>query len=116
MSHRMDLRKANRSAIAALYQEMRSRRLQGARRRLTEDAVATTPRPRHEVRESQGDLALRHLYPRLDRARPGAGVQLARQPAGSIRGLHQEPGPRRLEADAGPAMTTADSPAGRWTG
>src|SRR5271166_4270437 len=102
MSRRTDLQQANRSVVAALYQAMRSLQLQGARSRMTEDAVATTRRPRHEARESQGELALRRLYPRLDRARLGAGVQLARQPAGSIRGLHQEPGPRRLEADAGP--------------
>ena len=37
---------------------------------MTEDAVATAWRPRHEARESQGELALRRLYPRLD----GAGA------------------------------------------
>src|SRR5260370_21816525 len=64
------------------------------------DAVATRRRSRYEAREPQGEPALRRLHPRLDRARLGARVQLARQPAGSIRSLHQEPGPRRLEADA----------------
>src|ERR1700722_10752797 len=101
MSRRTDLQQANRLAIGALYQAIRSHQLQGARSCLIEDVVATTP-VYHEACESQGELALRRLYPRLDRARPGTGVQLARQSAGSIRGLHQEPGPRRVEADAGP--------------
>ena len=35
---------------------------------MTEDAVATTPRPRHEARESQGELALRPALP--DRSLP----------------------------------------------
>src|SRR5271166_2538210 len=76
---------------ALACQATRTLQPQGARSPMTE-AVAVTPRwPRHEAREYQGELALRHLHPRLDRARPGARVQLARQPAGSIRGLHQEP-------------------------
>ena len=70
MSRPTDLQQANRSVVAALYQAMRSLRLQGARSRMTEDAVATAWRPRHEARESQGELALRRLYPRLD----GAGA------------------------------------------
>ena len=42
-------------------------------------AVAVTPRwPRREAREDQGELALRHLHPRLNRARLGARVQQAR--------------------------------------
>jgi hypothetical protein len=72
--------------IAALHQRMLSHRLQGARPDLTEDAAGTTP-AHLEACESQGELALRNLCPRLDGARPGAGVQLARQPAGSVRGL-----------------------------
>ena len=31
----------------------------------------------------------------------GAGVQLARQPTGSVGSLYQKPGPRRLETDPG---------------
>jgi hypothetical protein len=41
---------------------------------------------RHEARNPQGEPALRRLYPSLDRARLGAGVQFARQPAGSLGG------------------------------
>ena len=48
-------------------------------------------RPRHEIGERQNDAALRHLHPRLDRAWPGAGVQLARQSARGLGSLHQEP-------------------------
>ena len=44
--------------------------------------------------------ALRHLHPQIDRAWPGAGIQLARCPARGLRGLHQVPGLRGL---AGPA-------------
>src|ERR1700684_1849071 len=100
MSCRTDLQQACGSVIAALYQAIWSHRVQGAWPRLIGNAAATT-RAHHEARISQGELALRRLYPRLDRARPGAGVQLARQPTGGIRGLHQEPVPRRLEVDAG---------------
>ncbi len=59
---------------------------------------------------------LRDLHPRLHRQRPGAGFQLARQSARGVRGLHQEPGPRRLEARSATATTMAAFPAGRWTG
>src|SRR5580698_10039827 len=59
-------------------------------------------RPRHEIGERQNDTALRHLHPRLDRAWPGAGVQLARQSKGGLGSLHQEPIPRGLEAGPHP--------------
>ena len=47
--------------------------------------------------------SLRHLHPQIHRAWPGAGVQLARCPAGGLRGLHQEPGLTGLEGPA-PAL------------
>lgn len=55
MSRRTDLHQATKSVISALYQAMRSHQLQGARPRLIEDAASTTPRPRREARESQGE-------------------------------------------------------------
>ena len=41
---------------------------------------------------------LRHLYPQELRGGPGAGLQLAPRPARGLRGVHQKPGQRRLEA------------------
>ena len=47
-------------------------------------------RRRHEIGERQNDTALRNLHPRLDRAWPGAGVQLARQSKGGLGSLHEK--------------------------
>jgi N-methylhydantoinase A/oxoprolinase/acetone carboxylase beta subunit len=55
----------------------------------------------NEAGGPQGKSALRDLHPRLDREWIGAGVQLARQSEGSVGGLHQESGARRLETDPG---------------
>src|SRR5208282_652552 len=65
-------------------------------------AAKTRPGSRHETGGSQGEPALRRLYPCLDRTWPGAGIQLARQSARGGGGLYQEPGPRGLETDPGP--------------
>src|ERR1700679_1109781 len=43
-----------------------------------------------ELGEPQTELALRDLYSCLDREWIGAGVQLTRQSAGGVGGLHQE--------------------------
>ena len=44
--------------------------------------------------------ALCHLHAQIHRRRPGAGIQFAGRPARGGRGLHQEPGPRRLDLPA----------------
>src|ERR1700722_11277475 len=41
-------------------------------------------KPVREAREPEGELALRRIYPCLDREWIGAGVQLARQPTRSV--------------------------------
>jgi site-specific DNA recombinase len=46
---------------------------------------------KHETRRSK-DFSLCHLHPQVYRAWPGAGVQFAGRPTGSLRGLYQEPG------------------------
>ena len=61
----------------------------GESRRCTMRAAA---RPGQAERQGHSGPALRHLHPRLDRPRAGAGLQLARCAARSIGGLHQEPG------------------------
>ena len=69
----------------------------GAPQRRSKTAEPLSPddlagrRRRHEVEEWQNDTALRRLHPRLDRAWPGAGVQLARQSKGGVGSLRQEP-------------------------
>jgi hypothetical protein len=47
----------------------------------------------HDQERACSCIAPRDLYPCLNRAWARAGVQLARQPARRVRGLHQEPGP-----------------------
>ena len=59
---------------------------------------------------------LRHLHPQVHRGRAGAGVQLARRPARGRRGVHRQPGARRLDVPARRSTTTAASPAATWTG
>ena len=46
--------------------------------------------------------SLRHLYPGLHRPRSRSGVQFAGCPVRGLVGLHQEPGPCRLDSDQGP--------------
>ena len=48
-------------------------------------------------------LPLRHLHPQIHRAWTRPGIQLARCPAGGLRGLHQEPGLAGMAASS-PAL------------
>ena len=43
-----------------------------------------------------GKTSLRDLYPQEQRGRAGTGLQLARRPARSLRGLHRQPEARRM--------------------